>query len=123
MKTILAEISETLGKTALVVLAIPLGFMVGSVLGLPNWAQVFGFVPAAVLFFHLSGEPAPPVKKWLSLLLGITLLNFIYLKTIPHLSESGKIVALVVFFGLVSWLQRFVFLSPARRVQEPSPDQ
>lgn len=120
MKSMLIEISSILGKTILVTLAVPLGFLVGGLLGLPSWAQAFGFLPAAWLFCRLSGETVPPVRRWLPFLLGLTFLTFIFHSVFPHIPEFHRDIAFVLFVMFAPSLVRLI-PSPAKEPQQKRP--
>ena len=55
------EISLTVWKAAIVTVAVILGFLVGGALGIPVWLQGVFLLPAALLFYRLSGETRPPI--------------------------------------------------------------
>ncbi|MFT3992342.1 MAG: hypothetical protein QM680_13135, partial [Luteolibacter sp.] len=63
-----------LRNTVLVTLAVVVGFLVGSAIGLPNWLQVVCILPAGYLFLRLSGDPIPSSKHWIPHALAITIL-------------------------------------------------
>ena len=58
------EILALLGKTLLVTLAVAGGFILGGMIGIPDWLQVVCLIPAGFLFFRLSGDPFPPKRRW-----------------------------------------------------------
>ncbi len=110
--SILRETALILRNTVLVTVAVILGFLIGSALGVPAWLQGFCLLPAALLFNRLSGDE--PFAWWkvlgfLTVLAGIT---FVFTVAFPHLPQRYQPVVVVVcmMFAPVSsvtkWLER-----------------
>ena len=59
----LSDIFMTLLVSAVVTAAVVLGFTGGNALGVPVWLQGIFLLPAALLFFWLSGTSRPPILK------------------------------------------------------------
>ena len=66
------QIIILLRNTVLVTLAVAGGFMLGGALGIPNWLQIVCLIPAGYLFIRLSGEPIPPLRRWVPYAVAIT---------------------------------------------------
>jgi len=120
MKKVLIEVMVILGKTVLVTLAVPIGFILGGVLRLPDWAQAFGFLPAAYLFCRLSGEPVPPMRRWLPFLLGLGFLTFVFRSVYHHVPESYRTAAFVIFVLVIPSLLKRIPV-PAALARQLSP--
>ncbi|NLT70667.1 MAG: hypothetical protein GXX91_08220 [Verrucomicrobiaceae bacterium] len=61
-----------LRNTVLVTLVVALGFALGEAIGLPTWLQIICLIPAGYLFLRLSGDPIPPMKRWVPHAIAIT---------------------------------------------------
>jgi hypothetical protein len=71
-------------NTALVTLAVVVGFAIGSALGIPGLLQAVCLVPAGYLFFRLSGEKPPGVGKVVGFLALVSGIGFLY-RVVPPL--------------------------------------
>ena len=66
------EIFILLRNTLLVTLAVVGGFILGSAIGIPSWLQIVCLIPAGYLFVRLSGDPIPPLRRWVPYAVAIT---------------------------------------------------
>jgi hypothetical protein len=66
------QIIVLLRNTLLVTLAVALGFTLGSAIGIPSWLQIICLIPAGYLFIRLSGDPIPPMRRWVPYAVAIT---------------------------------------------------
>jgi hypothetical protein len=85
-----------LRNTLLVTLAVAGGFTLGGAIGVSNWLQIVCLIPAGYLFIRLSGEPIPPMSRWVPYAVGITgvvsvasLANGLVQTRFPSLSGSS----------------------------------
>ncbi len=109
---ILRVISLIILNTALVTLAVVLGFALGGALGVPIYLQGFCLLPAALLFNWLSGGSAFAWRTVLVYLLLLSGLGFVIgsgLPLLPAVDRSLLIVLIAMFFpvsSVVKWLER-----------------
>ena len=66
------QIFILLRNTLLVTLAVAVGFTLGGAIGIPNWLQIVCLIPAGYLFIRLSGDPIPPMRRWVPYAVAIT---------------------------------------------------
>lgn len=114
------EIMRLLLNTVLVTAAVVGGFIFGSALGLPVWLQGFCLLPAAWLFFRLSGETPPARWRVLGFFVLVSLYSLAAGLIFPHVPERFHGV---VFFLLIVLMPTPSTLSRAiqRRWGEPGP--
>jgi hypothetical protein len=98
MKPLIYEAGALIGKTVVVTVVVALGFMLCGWLGLPRWALGLGLIPAGYVFCWLAGEPFPSLGRWLPILLGVTLLTYVFSTFFPAVPEFGRTA---VFLGFV----------------------
>jgi|GEM_PF-2626580 len=119
--TILRETSLILRNKVFVTLAVILGFVLGSAVGVPVWMQGFCLLPAGLLFYRLSGDARPAwwrVSSFLTVLSGIT---FVFMVAFPHVPVRYQTAAFVLFVmfapvgPVTRWLER-------RFDKTPSPE-
>jgi hypothetical protein len=67
------QIIILLRNTLVVTMAIAAGFMLGSAIGIPSWLQIVCLIPAGYLFVRLSGDPIPPMRRWVPYALAIVI--------------------------------------------------
>lgn len=113
MKTMLAEAGSMLGKTLLVTLTIPLAYMLGGFLGLPDWMQILAFLPAAWLFCKLSEQTIPPVSVWLPFVAGLMLLSFLLDTFFPQMPTAYRVLFFVALLQLLPGLLKRAEKPPA----------
>lgn len=53
-------------------LAVAVGFALGGAIGIPSWLQIICLIPAGYLFTRLSGDPIPPMRRWVPYAVAIT---------------------------------------------------
>ncbi|WP_395742016.1 hypothetical protein [Prosthecobacter sp.] len=125
---LLCEISLLLLRnTALVLLAVVLGFALGSALGVPAYLQGFCLLPAALLFHRLSaGGPFAwrTVLLYLALLSGLGFALSIALPLVPA-GDRGLLIVLLVTFvpvpSMMKWLDRRSRSPRAAPQPQPAP--
>jgi hypothetical protein len=107
------QVIVLLGHTILVTLAVAGGFMLGSAIGIPSWLQIVCLVPAGYLFIHLSGEPIPPMRRWVSYMVAIiglvsvvSFANWIIRNQFPSIHQSTWISSLI--FGALLFPMRAI---------------
>lgn len=66
------QIIILLRNTLLVTLAVAGGFILGGAIGIPSWLQIVCLIPAGYLFVRLSGDPIPPMRRWVPYAVAIT---------------------------------------------------
>lgn len=124
---LLQEIGLLFRNTLLVTVAVILGFVIGSALGVPVWLQGFCLLPAALLFHRLSSD-APfawgPVLGFVVILSGIT---FIFSVAFPHVPQGFRslaffgVVALVPVSRVTRWLERLSGKAPPADAESTTP--
>ena len=105
------EISHVVRNSALVTVAVILGFFVGSALGLPVWLQGLFLIPAMILFYALSGEQRPALWKifgFTGLLSVFVLLVSLSFKYVPerYFWIYVILIALAPFGPILNWFER-----------------
>lgn len=87
LMVIVREITKLLKNTLLVLIAVILGFLVTSAMGLPVWLQGFGLLPAAVLFYYLSGDPVPAWWRMIAFFAGLSVYVYLFTLVMPLVPE------------------------------------
>ena len=110
--TALREIIILLRNTLLVVGTLALTFLLGAALSLPSWVQVIGFVPAGYVYLRLSGEPIPPVSRWLPVVILLCLVTLAFTELFPLVPVHWRtpVYVLIIVFSplgpLSAWVSR-----------------
>lgn len=107
------QLTILLRNALLVTLAVVGGFRLSDALGLPGGLQVICLIPAGYLFVRLSGDPIPPLKKWVPFAIAITgflLLEPLVMEAVrthyPSIKDSSwpfNLIGLVGFMAMM-WL-------------------
>jgi hypothetical protein len=108
----LREVSLIFLKTAIITIAVVLGFVIGDALGVPVWLQGFFLLPAGLLFFRLTGERFPSFLRligFLVLLSAFVLLVHLSSRFVPerYLCAYYLLLATIFPLGPISrWCER-----------------
>lgn len=94
--TILRETVLIFRNAAVVTSAVILGFAVGGALGMPSWLQAFCLVPAALLFYRLSGEARPAWWKLLGFMGVLSVLALLFTMLFPLIPERHQTLAFIL---------------------------
>jgi len=109
---LLRETTLILRNTLFVTVAVILGFILGSAVGVPIYLQGFCLLPAALLFNRLSGGGPFAWWKVLGFLIVLSSITFVFTVAFPHLPPSYRSWGIVVFVMLApvssvtKWLER-----------------
>jgi hypothetical protein len=127
----LRQVIILLRDTLLVTLAVAGGFMLGGAIGIPGWLQIVCLIPAGYLYIRLSGDPIPPMRRWVPYAVAITvfvsvmsLANGLVRAYFPSLYESSWPtilifgVAFLPMRSLASFIERHWPLGSS----DPSPE-
>lgn len=110
LMSLIRETSKLLRNTALVTLAAVLGFSVGSAFGVPVWLQGFFLLPAAVLFYKLSGDPLPPWWRMIAFCAVLSVYVGIFTLIFPLVPQRFQTLAFMILIMLMPWtpMQRWL---------------
>jgi hypothetical protein len=131
------QIFLLLRNTLLVMLAVAVGFTIGSAIGIPSWLQMVCLIPAAYLFIRLSGDPVPPIRRWVPYAVAITSFVMVMSVTIglirthfPSLLGSSwpsLLIFSAIFLPMVpmgsfaAWIERYWPFGGADTTSESKP--
>ena len=90
------EIFLLLRNTAIVTVAVVVGFMIGAAIGIPAWLKGFCLIPAGFLYLHLTGEKRPSSIKVMSFLLDLAAIGLVLQYAFPMIPDSWKTYAFVL---------------------------
>lgn len=108
--SLISEITKLLRNTALVTLAAVLGFAAGSAFGVPVWLHGFFLLPAAVLFYRLSGDPRPPWWRMIAFCAVLSVYVGVFTLILPYVPKHFQTLAYMILIMLMPWtpMQRWL---------------